>query len=56
MDEDWTTPSIDKKVEEKLEMLQKSLWTLLYERSDLWCTICMNEGHTKDYCKYHELN
>jgi hypothetical protein len=48
----WPAPSTDKKMEEKLEMLQKSLRDLAIRRSDLWCTKCMNKGHTKYFFEY----
>jgi len=45
--------STDKRLEEKLQMLQRSLNNMIVQRSGLWCSTHLNDGHIKYYYKYN---
>ena len=59
-DNDCYTPTIDRRsndsrqIEEKLEMMQRTIRDLSLRNKDIWCTLCMVEGHTKDNCRNRE--
>lgn len=53
-DNDWNTQSIHKKLEERIDMMQKTICNLSLKNENLWCTIYMVEGHTKDTCQHRE--
>ena len=48
MDEDIPTYSTDHRIEEQLEIVQKSLKELNLKNQDIWCTKCSTTGHSKD--------
>ena len=51
MDEDFPAYPVDTKLEEQLEIMQKSLKELNLKNQDVWCTKCSTAGHTKDNCR-----
>ena len=51
MDEDFPTYPIDTKLEEQLEIMQKSLKELNLKNQDVWCTKCSMAGHNKYNCR-----
>ena len=51
MDEDFPEYPIDIRLEEQLEIMQKSLRELNLKNQDVQCTKCSMVGHTKDNCQ-----
>ena len=51
MDEDFPTYPMDTRLEEQLEIMQKSLKEMNLKNQDVWCTKCSTAGHTKDNCQ-----
>ena len=51
MDEDFPAYPTDTRLEEQLEIMQKSLKELNLKNQDVWCTKCSMAGHTKDNCR-----
>ena len=51
MDEDFLAYPVDTRLEEQLEIMQKSLKELNLKNQDVWCTKCSTAGHTKDNCR-----
>ena len=51
MDEDFPTYPMDTRLEEQLEIMQKSLKELNLNNWDVWCTKCSTTGHTKYNCR-----
>lgn len=39
--DDFHTSSIDQRIEENLEMMQKTIQGLYLRNSNMWCTLCM---------------
>ena len=50
MDKDFPAYPTDTRLEELLEIVQKSLKELNLKNQDVWCTKCSTTGHTKDNC------
>ena len=50
MDDRYPAHPIDNRIEEQLEIMQKSLRELNLKGQDIWCTNCSIVGHTKDNC------
>ena len=48
MDEDIPAYPTDHRLEEQLEIMQKSLKELNLKSQDIWCTKCSTVGHSKD--------
>lgn len=53
--DEWVPSCIDKWLEERSEMMQRSIRELTIKFFDMWCTNCMSEEHTKDNYKHKEL-
>ena len=51
MDEDIPVYPTDHRLEEQLEIVQKSLKELNLKSQDIWCTKCSTAGHSKDNCR-----
>ena len=51
MDEDFPAYPTDTRLEEQLEIMQKSLNELNLKSQDVWCTKCSTAGHSKDNCR-----
>ena len=51
MGEDYPAHPVDNRIEEQLEIMQKSLRELNLKGQDIWCTKCSTSGHTKDNCR-----
>ena len=51
MDEDIPVYPMDHRLEEQLEIVQKSLKELNLKSQDIWCTKCSMAGHSKDNCR-----
>lgn len=49
-DDYWNVALIDRRLEEIINMMQKSIHDPSLRNLDLWCTNCMTKGHTKDTC------
>lgn len=47
---DQNAPTIDKILEERINMIQKTIHDLYLRNSNLWRTICMEKGNTKETC------
>ena len=50
MDEYILAYPTDHRLEEQLEIVQKSLKELNLKSQDIWCTKCSTAGHSKDNC------
>ena len=48
MDEDFPAFPTDNRLEEQLEIVQKSLKELNLKSQDIWCMKCSTTGHSKD--------
>ena len=59
-DDNCYIPTIDRqsnenrRIEEKLEMMQSTIQDLSLRNTDLWCIFCMEERRTKDTCRQKE--
>ena len=42
-------------LEEKIEMLQKTIIDLSLQKDNLWFSNCREEGHTKDTCRHQTV-
>ena len=51
MDEDFPSYPTDTRLEEWLEIMQKSLKEMNLKNQDVWCTKFSMTGHTKDNCR-----
>ena len=51
MDEDIPVYLMDHRLEEQLEIVQKSLKELNLKNQDIWCTKCSTAEHSKDNCR-----
>ena len=52
--EEWNTPSINRRLEERIEMMHKTLYDASLRNLEIWCTIYMTKGHTNDTCRLRE--
>ena len=50
MDKDYPVKTIDRRIDEKLETLQKSMRKMNLRGNDVQCAKCSTTSHTKDYC------
>ena len=48
MDEDFLAYPTDTRLEEQLEIMQKSLKEMNLKNQDVWCTKCSTVRHTED--------
>ena len=39
-------------LEEKIEMIHKTIRELSLQKNNIWCSNCREEGHTKDTCRH----
>jgi hypothetical protein len=46
--------SSTERLEEKIEHLQQTIKNLSLRRSEVWCTTCCEDGHTKDTCSLND--
>lgn len=53
-DNDWSTPLVDWRLEEKIEMMEKTIRYFSLRNVYLLCTICMMKGDIKDTCHHRE--
>lgn len=51
-DIDVTSPTDNGRLEEKIEMLHKTIRYMPLSKSNLWFSNYQDEGHTKDMCKH----
>ena len=51
MDKDFLAYPIDTRLEEQLEIMQKSLKEINLKNQDVWCTKCSMTRHSKDNCR-----
>ena len=51
---DYLTRLVNKRLEEKIQTIQRSLQHLNMRHNELWCTTCLKECHTKGNCPYDE--
>ena len=49
-DVDVSIPSKKGRLEEKIEMLSKTIRELTMAKTNVWCSNCREEGHTKESC------
>ena len=49
-DVDVSIPSEKGRLEDKIEMLNKTIKDLTLKKTNVWCSNCREEGHTKDMC------
>ena len=48
--------SIEKgRLEEKIEMLHKTIRDLSLQKANIWCSNCQEEGHIKDTCRHQAV-
>ena len=38
------------RLEDKIEMFSKTIWELTMAKTNVWCSNCREEGHTKESC------
>ena len=53
-DDDGMTTLSDRRLEERHEMMQRSVQELSMRIFNICCMISMNEGHMIDHCKYRQ--
>lgn len=53
-DDDWNTLSVNQRLKERIDMMQKNIHDISLINVDLWCTIFMMEGDTKYTCQHIE--
>lgn len=51
-DVDVTSPSDNGRLKERIEMLHRTIMDMTLHKSNLWCSNCQEEGHTKGTCKH----
>ena len=47
---DVSIPSEKGQLEDKIEMLHKTMRELTLNKTNVWCSNCREEGHIKDMC------
>jgi hypothetical protein len=47
---DVAIPSEKGRLEDKIEMLSKTIWKITMAKTNVWCSNCREEGHTKESC------
>ena len=52
---DVSTPTKKCRLEEKIEMLHKTIRDLSLQKDNLWCYNCQEEGHLKDTCRHQTV-
>ena len=51
-DVDVAIPSKKGRLEDKIEMLSKKILELTMAKTNVWCSNCREEGHTKESCRH----
>ena len=51
-DVDISIPTEKRQLEEKIEMLHKTIRELSLQKTNIWCSNCQEEGHTKYICRH----
>ena len=54
-DVDVAIPSEKGRLEDKIEILSKTIRKLTMEKTNIWCSNCREEGHTKESCRYQTV-
>ena len=54
-DVDVAIPSEKGRLEDKIEMLRKTIKDLTMVKTNVWCSNCREEGHTKDTCRHQTV-
>ena len=54
-DIDVVIPSEKGRLEDKIEMRSKTIRELTMEKTNVWCSNCREEGHTKDMCRHQTV-
>ena len=54
-DVDVAIPSEKGRLEDKIEMLSKTIWELTMAKTNVWCSNCREEGHTKESCRHQTI-
>lgn len=44
----------NQKIEENIKMMHKTIRDISMRNIDLWCTLCMTKGNTKDTCWHRD--
>ena len=52
---DIAIPSEKGQLEDKIEMLSKTIWELTMAKTNVWCSNCREEGHTKESCRHQMI-
>jgi hypothetical protein len=55
-DVDIAIPLEKDQLEDKIEMLSKTIRELTMAKTNVWCSNCREEGHTKESCRYHTVS
>lgn len=55
-DVDVSIPAEKGQLEEKIGMLHTTIRELSLQKTNIWCSNCWEEGHTKDTCKYQAFH
>ena len=54
-DLDVSSPTEKGRLEEKIEVLHKTIRDLSLQKVNLWFSSCREEGHTKDTCRHQTI-
>ena len=55
-DIDISIPTEKGRLEENIEMLHKTIRELSLQKTNIWCSNCREEGHTKDTCRHQVVH
>ena len=54
-DVDIAIPSEKGRLEDQIEMLSKKIRELTMAKTNVWCSNCQEEGHTKESCRHQTV-